>query len=205
MSIFALWIAVLFTSSCLAGLATTSHADEAASDGERKALILDGGEGEEVAFPLHPTQRLAGADSNEAGMSFFEIEIPARSAGAPPHRHTHEDEFFYVREGTVTFMAGGERKTIGAGGFVLLPRDGWHAVWNAEDADAILLVGTSAGQFDDFFDAVAMEVASAGELSPPEMGEIVGRLGAERGVIIDMSLVPDDARVLYGMPPAEGR
>ena len=172
----------------------------AAADPDRPAIILDGGEGEEIGFPLHPTHRLADAGATESGMSFFEIGIPARSAGAPPHRHTHEDEFFYVREGAVTFMADGQRKTIGAGGFVLLPRDGWHAVWNDGDEDAILLVGTSDGEFDDFFDAVAMEVAAAGELSPPEVGAIVGRIGAERGVIIDMSLVPDDVRSLYGLP-----
>ena len=170
----------------------------------RPAFILDGGEGEAIAFPLHPTQRLAHADSNEAGMSFFEIEIPAKSAGAPPHRHSHEDEFFYVREGSVTFMADDQRKTIGPGGFILLPRDSWHGVWNAGDEDAILLVGTSDGQFDDFFDAVAMEVAAAGELSPPEVGAIVVRMGAERGVAIDMSMVPDDVRSLYGMPEVSG-
>jgi len=165
----------------------------------RSGFILDAGEGEAIAFAPHPTLRLASASSNQAGMSFFEIEILANSAGAPPHRHTHEDEFFYVRQGSVTFMVDGERKTIGAGGFVLLPRDGWHAVWNSGDTDATLLVGTSAGQFDDFFDAVAMEVAAAGELSPPEVGAIVGRVGAERGIIVDLDMLPDDVRAMYGL------
>lgn len=194
-------LCAFLVSTCALALHPATLEAEANTDGDsKKAIILDAGEGEEIAFPLHPTQRLAYSSATEAGMSFFEIGIPAQSAGAPPHRHTHEDEFFYVREGTVTFMADGQRKTITAGGFVLLPRNGWHAVWNSTEEDAILLVGTSAGQFDDFFDAVAMEVAAAGELSPPEVGAIVGRLGAERGVIIDMSLVPDDARSLYGLP-----
>jgi len=187
--------------SVVAGLLLGACPVDSGADGDSKpVIILDGGEGEPVAFPLHPTSKLAGAESNDAGMSFFEIEIPAQTAGAPPHRHTHEDEFFYVREGSVTFMADDQRKTIGPGGFILLPRDSWHGVWNAGDEDAILLVGTSEGQFDDFFDAVAMEVAAAGELSPPEVGAIVGRMGAERGVAIDMSMVPDDVRALYGMP-----
>ena len=48
------------------------------ADGEsRPAMILDAGEGTPIAFPLHPTSRLAAASSNEAGMSFFEIVIHA--------------------------------------------------------------------------------------------------------------------------------
>jgi len=166
------------------------------------ALILDQGEGTPIDFPLHPTMRLTSADATQSGLSLFEISIAAQAAGAPPHRHTHEDEFFYVREGRITFMADGVQKTISEGGFVLLPRGGWHAMWNDGKTDAILLVGTSAGQFDDFFDAVAMRAAAAGDLSPPEIGAIVGQVGAERGIEIDMAMVPDKVRHLYGMPPA---
>jgi mannose-6-phosphate isomerase-like protein (cupin superfamily) len=161
--------------------------------------MLDGGEGESIAFPLHPTARLAGPDSNIAGMSFFEIAIPTGAPGAPPHTHSHEDEFFYVRQGTVTFMVNDERRTLQAGGFVLLPRHSLHAMWNTSDEDATLLVGTSAGKFGDFFDAVAMEVRAANASTPAEVGAIVGRLGAERGIVIDMTKVPEDVAALYGM------
>lgn len=175
--------------------------DTASAPALKPALLMDAGEGKPIDFPLHPTTRLAGAESNHAGLSLFEIRVPANSAGAPPHTHTHEDEFFYVREGTVTFMADGKQKRISPGGLVMLPRGGSHAMWNAGEEDATLLVGTSAGEFDDFFDAVAMEAAAAEGLTPPEIGAIVGRIGAERGIIIDMSLVPDEVRPLYGMPP----
>ncbi|MEM1402771.1 MAG: cupin domain-containing protein [Pseudomonadota bacterium] len=168
----------------------------------KPALVLDAGEGNPIDFPLHPTTRLADAASNEAGLSLFEVTIPANSAGAPPHRHTHEDEFFYLRHGSVTFMTDGNIKTISPGGLVLLPRGGTHAMWNSGDDDATLLVGTSKGEFDDFFDAIAMEVAASSDLTPPQIGAIVGRVGAERGITIDMSLVPDHVRPLYGMPPA---
>ena len=188
----------------LMACSSSSFADDTPSVAEPKpALLIDAGEGKAIYFPLHPTTRLAGAESNDAGLSLFEIKVPANSAGAPPHTHTHEDEFFYVRAGTVTFMADGVQKAISPGGLVMLPRGGSHALWNAGDADATLLVGTSAGEFDDFFDAVAMEVAAAGDLTPPEIGAIVGRIGAERGIIIDTSLVPDDVRPLYGMPATD--
>ena len=163
------------------------------------AIVLDGGEGEPIAFPPHPTFRLADPDTNLAGMSFFELQVAAGAPGAPPHTHAHEDEFFYVREGTVTFMTGEETTTIGPGGFVLLPRHSLHGFWNASDEDAILLVGTSEGKFGDFFDAVAMEVRATNAASPQEVGAIMGRLGAERGIIIDMSKIPEDVAALYGL------
>ena len=168
-----------------------------------EATIVNGGEGKVIEFPLHPTNRLADANSNSAGMSFFELHIPAGKAGAPPHIHTHEDEFFYVRQGTPTFMAGDTQQTLSPGGFVMLPRGGFHGFWNAGDEDAIVLVGTSSGKFDDFFDSVALEVAANENLSPPEVIEVVVRLGAERGMTIDMSKVPENARALYGLPPLE--
>ena len=199
-------VRALLGMSAMALMACTStgFAEDTTNESDPKpALLIDAGEGEKINFPLHPTTRLADADSNIAGLSLFEIEIPANTAGAPPHTHTHEDEFFYVREGSVTFMADGNQKTLSPGGLVMLPRGSTHAVWNANDEDATLLVGTSDGAFDDFFDAVAMEVAAAGELTPPEIGAIAGRIGAERGVLIDMSLVPDEVRPLYGMPPRD--
>lgn len=197
-------VLVGLSATALMACASSSFAEDTNPVTEPKpALLIDAGEGEQINFPLHPTTRLAAAESNDAGLSLFEIMVPANSAGAPPHTHTHEDEFFYVREGTVTFMADGQQKTISPGGLVMLPRGGTHALWNAEDDDATLLVGTSDGEFDDFFDAIAMEVAAAGDLTPPEIGAIVGRIGAERGIIIDMSLVPDEVRPLYGMPPKD--
>ena len=196
---FGIAAAALVASSGLASGAASAQ-DAAAEADSRPPIVLDGGEGEAIAFPLHETLRLAGQDSNLAGMSFFELHIAAGRPGAPPHRHAHEDEFFYVREGTITFMADDVRRTLHAGGFVLLPRNGLHAMWNTSDEDAIVLVGTSAGRFDDFFDAVAMEAREAGAATPAEVGAIVGRVAAERGITVDMSKVPADVAALYGLP-----
>jgi len=129
----------------------------------------------------------------------FEVEIPAQSAGAPPHTHRYEDEFFYVRAGKVTFLANGTRTTVAAGGFAMLPRDSLHAVWNASDEHAVLLVGTSNGKFDDFFDAVAMEARDTSAKTAEAVGAILNRLGQERGIEIRMDELPEDVAALYGM------
>lgn len=192
-------ITVIILPVLLAGCGSIAPETEAMDEDGLTAIVLDSGEGKPIAFPPHPTSLLAAADTNTAGLSFYEISILAGKPGAPPHTHTHEDEFFYVREGTVTFLTGEDRKTISAGGFVLLPRNGLHAIWNASDSDAILLVGTSQGQFDGFFDAVAMETRAKNITSPKEIGEIVGRIGAERGIVIDMEKIPEDAKAIYGI------
>lgn len=192
-------MAVIILPALLAGCGSIAPETETIDEDGLTAIVLDSGEGEPIAFPGHPTSLLAAADTNKAGLSFYEISISAGKPGAPPHTHTHEDEFFYVREGTVTFLTGEDRKTISAGGFVLLPRNGLHAIWNASDSDAILLVGTSQGQFDGFFDAVAMETQVKNITSPQEIGETIGRIGAERGIVIDMEKIPEDAKAIYGI------
>ena len=115
--------------------------------------------------------------------------------------HTYEDEFFYVREGQITFMAEGERQSLSAGGFVMLPRGSLHAFWNDGDSEAILLCGTSDGKFGDFFDVVAVAAREANARTPGELGPILGAIAAERGIFIDMSKVPADVAALYGLPP----
>ncbi len=191
--------AALLVACGVAAFGSGEHETASSSAESRPPILLDGGQGETIAFPVHSTLRLADPDSNIAGMSFFEIRIPAGAPGAPPHTHKYEDEFFYVREGAITFMANEGRRTLKAGGFVLLPRHSLHAMWNTSDEDAILLGGTSAGKFGDFFDAVAMEVRASNASTPSEIGAILGRLGAERGVIIDMTKVPEDVAVLFGL------
>lgn len=186
----------------VAGCASTSLERRSTISDSNPAIVLDKGEGTEIDFPLHPTTRLAFANATQSGLSLFEISIVAQAAGAPPHRHTHEDEFFYVREGSVTFMTNGIQKTISEGGLALLPRGGWHAMWNDGENDSTLLVGTSAGEFDDFFDVVAMKSAEAENLTPPEVGAIIARVGTERGITIDMTKIPSEVRHLYGLPPA---
>ena len=44
------------------------------------------------------------------------------SGGAPRYTHTHEDEAFYVLNGTITVGCGKETYEAGPGAFVFLPR-----------------------------------------------------------------------------------
>lgn len=67
------------------------------------------------------------------------------------HVHQHEDEAFYVLEGTHEFERGDETIELGPGGFVFLPRGIPHAHRRSgEDPGRLLILITPAG-FENFF------------------------------------------------------
>lgn len=168
----------------------------ALSVGAHPPKIVPAGEGTPIEVPFHPAEQLLRAEESTDGLAFYVFTVPPGTAGAPPHVHAHEDEYFYVLSGEASVLSEGEVVTLGPGGFAALTRDHLHAFWNAGEAEAVLLMSTTDG-FQAFFDAVAREARA--DLSPPEMGALVGRLAAERGITIRMDAVPEEARRLYGL------
>jgi oxalate decarboxylase/phosphoglucose isomerase-like protein (cupin superfamily) len=135
-----------------------------------------------------------------ANVSLWEVEIAAKSPGAPPHTHTHEDEIYVVLEGEMTFLIGEDVVTAGPGATVALPRGGLHATWNEGDAPVRALTFISQDSaFEHFFDRVVERVVQEGAASPAEAAGIVGAVAAEIGVEIDMGKLPDRARPLFGL------
>ncbi len=155
------------------------------------------GEGKPVAVPFHPTTLLLSENDNESGLSFYEFRVPPKTAAAPPHIHTAEDEFFYVVSGEVSFLDREEVVVGGAGTFVALTRNNLHAFWNDSEEEAVLFLAASKGNFEKFFDDVAMAVQKDKPGSPEEMGALIGRIAGERGITIRMDAVPDEAKALY--------
>ena len=71
---------------------------------------------------------------------------------APPfHTHPNTDEAFYVAEGEATFLLGDRELTVTAGGFVFVPRDTPHTVWNSGDAAVRGLLVISPGDAEHEF------------------------------------------------------
>lgn len=153
-----------------------------------------------VAVPFHPVDLLHSGQDNAEGLAFYEFRVPPRSAGAPPHVHAHEDEFFYVVTGTAQFLNGETVIEAGPGHFAALTRNHTHAFWNAGDEELVLLAGVTAGGFEAFFDAVAAEIAQGAPDDPAQMGALIARHAAERGIEIQMDRMPDAAAPFYGPP-----
>lgn len=74
----------------------------------------------------------------------------APGGGPPPHRHTREDELFYVVDGTFSFLHNDETFTAGAGTTVFLPRGGIHCFKNVGDDAGTLIIIATPSAFADF-------------------------------------------------------
>ncbi len=64
--------------------------------------------------------------SESGGLGVVLVTQPPGIA-TPLHRHTHEDEAFYLLDGTMTYRAGDELLHLAAGDFLWLPRGLPHA------------------------------------------------------------------------------
>jgi quercetin dioxygenase-like cupin family protein len=97
--------------------------------------------------------KLASADTNGAA-AVFHLTAPPMS-GPPMHRHSREDEWFYILDGELTFEIDGKRFVLRDGGSGLAPRGTAHAFQNFTNTTAKLLVMTTPGGFSEFFEALA--------------------------------------------------
>jgi mannose-6-phosphate isomerase-like protein (cupin superfamily) len=103
-------------------------------------------------------------EGSEAGERFSVVHHPLapRALAAPLHRHTREDEYSYVLEGTLGALLGDEVVTAGPGTWVFKPRDQWHTFWNAGDTPCEIIEIISPAGFENFFRELA-EVYATGE------------------------------------------
>lgn len=149
-----------------------------------------------IAFPGHQTVSLAHSHDSPARTSILELTIPAKTFGAPPHSHTHEDEYFYVLEGSVEFLEREKTVTAPPGTLMILPRGHIHGFWNASDKPAKLLLIISPGEFDLFFDDVVARIKAEYADAPEKVGALIAEEAAKHGVQIHMDKIPESAKPL---------
>src|SRR6516164_6860613 len=97
--------------------------------------------------------KLTNADTNGA-TAIFHLTVPPMS-GPPLHRHSREDEWFYVLEGKITAEINYQRIVLDAGGSSFAPRGTVHAYQNFGHAVAQMLVMVTPGGFNRFFAEVS--------------------------------------------------
>jgi mannose-6-phosphate isomerase-like protein (cupin superfamily) len=102
----------------------------------------------------------------------------------PVHRHSREDEAFYILDGQVSVYVGDDVVRAGAGDFLWAPRAVSHA-FCVESAQArLFVVATPAGFEQFFFDtgepAAALTVPPPAA-APPDLDALVAAL-ADHGV-----------------------
>lgn len=116
------------------------------------------------------------ATSKETGGAFFLAEVcVAPGAGAPPHIHGREDESFQMLEGTLTIQVGEDTITARTGDFAYLPRGIAHSFKNTGEGNAKVLVLTTPGGLEGFFEEVFEPVTDRAAAPPPLNKELIGR------------------------------
>jgi mannose-6-phosphate isomerase-like protein (cupin superfamily) len=126
------------------------------------------------------------ADTTDGRLSLVEHPMSPRALAAPLHRHTREDEYSYVVEGTMGALLGDQVLLARAGDLVFKPRGEWHTFWNAGDEPCRILEIISPAGFEGFF-ADLVELGGVINADPAVFGGLCERYGLE----MDPSSVPD--------------
>ena len=109
------------------------------------------------------------AGGAETGGAFAQVEVDDPQGCAPPmHIHHGEEETFYVVDGAVTVISGGERIDLEAGDYALVPRGVEHA-YVVRSERARMLITFSPSGFEEFFVQEGIPV-EADDSAPPVGG-----------------------------------
>lgn len=119
------------------------------------------------------------ADSAATGGACVVMELTVPPGEGPPlHRHTLDDECFFITEGTVLFELNGRRVVQGPGGFVRAPRGSIHTFRNAGASPARMVVICTPGGLEGPFREVDA-LSRDGNPTPETVTEVFARFDLE--------------------------
>ena len=121
--------------------------------------------------------KLAGTDTQDA-VAVVHLTVPKLS-GPPLHRHSREDEWFYVLDGEITVEVDGQRHSAGAGTSVFAPRGTAHAFQNFRDETAHILVMVTPGGLERFFEDVTTLNKDLSQPDIPRVEQLMQSYGME--------------------------
>ena len=129
--------------------------------------------------------KIEGAEADDR-FSVVHHPLAPRALAAPLHRHSREDEYSYVLEGTLGALLGDEVVTAGPGTWVFKPRNQWHTFWNAGDTPCEIIEIISPAGFENFFRELAAVYAAGPE---PDLA-LFANLCESFGLEMDPTSVP---------------
>ena len=139
--------------------------------------VLRDGEGDVLGSPEACTDRFM-IEGNDAGGRFALVEhtIAPGALAAPMHRHSQEDEFTYVLEGSFAAITDGREVEAGPRDLVFKPRGQWHTFWNPGDVPTRVLEIISPAGLEQFFRLVD---APEAEQDMTKISEMAARIGCD--------------------------
>jgi quercetin dioxygenase-like cupin family protein len=143
---------------------------------DRTATYIPAGGGESVWLLGDLYTFKAVSEDTEGAFALWETTSPPEG-GPPPHLHHREDETFYVLEGDMEFLAGGDTIRASAGSFVHIPKGTMHTFKNVGATPARFLVTVVPGGFEKFFfeasEPATDKSAPPAPEGPPEVEKLV--------------------------------
>ena len=117
-------------------------------------------------------------DDTDGTVAISHENVPPM-AGPPLHRHSREDEWFYVLEGRITVQVDGQQTILRAGGSAFAARGTVHTYQNFGPTAARMLVMFTPGGFQRFFEELAVlnRGLRAPDLVPVE--QLMNKYGVE--------------------------
>lgn len=138
----------------------------------------EGREGEPLDILGHEVLvKLSDSDTNGVA-TIFHVTVPPMS-GPPLHRHSREDEWFYILDGEITVEIDGERIVLQPGCCAFAPRGTVHAFQNFCDAVAHMVAMATPGRFSQFFEELVL--LNEGSSAPDfvRIGQLASQYGIE--------------------------
>lgn len=140
-------------------------------------IVFAGTEGD--FHGLGPVRYRILAEGPDLPVAIVESTVPAGFPGPVRHRHATMTDIFYVMEGTLAFDLGGERRTLGPGGFVLVPPGVVHTFSNPAMEPARFLNMYQPGGLEQYLKEVARRAVAGEAMSQAAMAEIAMRYDFE--------------------------
>ena len=144
---------------------------------DRQAIFLQPGEG--ASYWLNRDLYTFKAVGEETGQAYAlcEIIVAPQGGGAPPHRHSRENESFYIQEGSLEFQLDEETIVATVGTFLYSPKGQLHCFTNTSSVPAKLLVWVTPAGFENFIAEVGKlrdsQVGSAPSVSSTDLEKIL--------------------------------
>ena len=139
--------------------------------------VVDSGAGERI-WIVGDAMTLKATGESTAGSLVLLENLTTPGGGPPPHIHTHEDEFWYVLDGTFEIRIGNDVHTVGPGGFAYAPRGTLHNFRNTAETPSRVLVGFTPGGMEGFFRESGRPATDDGPAPPVDDDEIARTMTA---------------------------
>jgi quercetin dioxygenase-like cupin family protein len=122
------------------------------------------------------------AKDTRGAFSIVESIVKPGTAGPVPHRHSREDEVFYVLEGQYEFRVGDRVISASAGSFLFLPRGIPHTFKNVGTTTSRHLAIISPAGLERFFEernALGRELSTTDPAYPDRYKVLTEKYGLE--------------------------